>query len=158
MTEPNIRYVAQDKNLNGRGLYSFDLPSDLLDTCDIYDINTNITYEDIEGGVTGKFSIHSPDLSAIIHCKCKTGTPTSCLTLRFLSNRQVEVSWSGVTRIFIRIRIIESTPTQTLINMLLDDLRSGYSLSDVEDPDIDQSFRPWSDDDDSENDTIHDHS
>jgi hypothetical protein len=156
MLDPNIRYIAQDNNWNGSGLFVFDLMSGILDGYDTELINLNITYDSIEGGVAGKFHLQSPDLSAVIHCRCKSGVPSSILNIRFNTSRRFEINWPGVLRIFVRIRIMESTSIDTLSNMLLDDLCSGHSVSDIDDPDIDQSFRPWSDDEDSETETVDD--
>ena len=61
----------------------------------------------------------------------------------------LRIFWDGVTRIFARIRIMQA-PLEGLRDMLTDDIENGHSVSDVEDPDQNQSFRPWSDEEDSE--------
>jgi hypothetical protein len=51
---------------------------------------------------------------------------------------------------------MESTNLDSMMIMLQDDIESGHSRSDVENPETNQSFRPWSDEEISETDTLGD--
>ena len=51
---------------------------------------------------------------------------------------------------------MQSITQDSMLNMLRDDIESGHSRSDVENPETNQSFRPWSDEEDSETDTLGD--
>ena len=95
---------------------------------------------------------HQSDISVVIHCTCKQGQTTDEMEARFDSQTALHIAWQGATRIFVRIRIMEAT-LQGLMRMLVDDIESGHSVSDVEEPERNHCSRPWSDDEDSELDT-----
>ncbi len=57
--------------------------------------------------------------------------------------------WPGVTRAFVRLRIMATTAPDTMIAMLRDEIDGGHSKSDVENFETNQSFCPWSDEEDS---------
>lgn len=92
-----------------------------------------------------------PELSAVVYCTYKEGIPSKQFTARFESATSLYIDWPGVTRIFARVRIIESTENANMVAILHDDIEGGHS--DVEDPHLDQSRNPWSDQEDSETDT-----
>jgi hypothetical protein len=148
-------YLAQDNLSNAAGNFTITLQSCLLRQDWVSDINQGLNNERIGAGVAAVYqnTITDSGYAVIIHCTCKLGIPQGDLTLHFESVTNLRISWPGVSRIFIRTRIMENTTLDVLMDMLRDDIRSRHSVSDVENPEMDQSFRPWSDQDDSETDT-----
>ena len=142
-------YLTQDFSWNAHDdrflltLHSEILPSDL-----VQQLNQSVQYEDIRNGTIAIFQ--HQQLSAIVFCRCKAGHPTGGLAARFEDASRLLLTWPGVLRAFVRVRIMESTTAENMTVMLLDDLEGGHSLSDVDDPEQDQSFRPWSDDEESD--------
>ena len=96
---------------------------------------------------------HSNQISVLVHLKCKQGNPVQSVSARFESSTRLSVLWPGVTRIFARVRIIETTNPDDMMAMLRDDIEGGHSVSDVENPEENQSRRPWSDDETSDADS-----
>jgi hypothetical protein len=157
MLAPDFRYIAQDTNLNGSGYFLLSLHWDILSSTNLHTFNLSVRYEDFEGGIAAKYYVSSPQLAAIIHCKSKIGSPQILPKLRFLYGGRMEVSWPQVSRIFVRIRIMEYTSLEVLSSILLDDIQSGHSLSDIDEPERNQTIRPWSDEEDSESETLPHH-
>ena len=93
-------------------------------------------------------------MSGLVHCRCMQGSPVQRVRVEFENGTQLIVHWPGVTRIFARVRIIESTEPDNMMAMLRDDIEGGHSVSDVENPEENQSRRPWSDEEDSETETL----
>ena len=155
MTELDFQYLAQDFAWNAEdshfilSLHSDTLPHDWL-----LPLNQTVAYVCVEGIATATFQL--PHISALVHCKCKQGHPTGDISASFESGNRLTVHWPGVTRIFARVRIMQSITQDSMLNMLRDDIESGHSRSDVESPETNQSFRPWSDEEDSETDTLGD--
>jgi hypothetical protein len=148
----SMRYLAQDVLCNGAGqfvisLHSIIFPPDLIPA-----INDSLRYETISTGVLAV--AQETNVAVLVHCKCKHGVPEESIKVGFQGGTSLHVSWTGARRIFVRVRIMESTTINVLMDMLRDDIQSGHSVSDVENPDSNQSFRPWSDQDDSETDTL----
>ena len=154
MTDTLPRYLAQDISLNGDSHFHLLLHSCLMQDEVIHDLSARITYDRTDLVTTAKAFLETPQLSTIIHCTCKLGIPNGDLEVRFLAGDNIHVHWNGVRRIFVRVRMIESTTLAVLTAMLQDDIDSGHSISDIENPEQNQSFRPWSDQDDSETDTL----
>jgi hypothetical protein len=155
MIEEYPRYLTQDFSWNAEdGHFVFTLHSDILPHDWLMQLNQTVGYECVEDSTTAKF--HLPQISVIVHCRCKQGLPTGNLFASFESGNRLTVYWPGITRIFVRVRIMETATLDNIISMLQDDIESGHSKSDVEDPETNQSFRPWSDEEDSEPDTLGD--
>ena len=154
MNDGSQRYLAQDNIWNGNGEFTLVVDLNFVASGDLHDLNKNMQYERVSNEITGTTRISTPEISAIIHCKCKKGIPSDNVQIIFSNCNTLHVIWPGVTRIFVCIRIMEAICPNVLYNMLMDDLDSGHSLSDVEMPERNQSYRPWSDDDDSETDTV----
>ena len=151
-----MRYLAQDILCNGQDQFNMMLQSDMLPAQIVQDVNDSMRIEVVETGVlasTQNVDVE-PSVAVLVHCKCKLGEPSDSLRVHFENSTSLQILWPGVRRIFVRVRIMETTTVEILTDMLLDDIRSRHSISDVENPDIDQSFRPWSDQDDSETDTV----
>ena len=83
---------------------------------------------------------------------CKQGDPSHPLDISLESTANIVLIWPGVTRVFARVRIMEATTAEELKYMVIDDIESRHGTSDVEHPESNQSFRPWSDEEDSETD------
>ncbi len=83
-----------------------------------------------------------PQVSIVLHCKCKLGCPTGELKVDIEPAARIKVHWPGVSRIFVRVQIMESTPTETMLHMLQDDIESGHSKSDTDRPEANQSTLP----------------
>ena len=150
------RYLAQDIVCNGKNQFNVILQSNMLPAEIIQEINDSMRIEVFETGViarTQNINIE-PSIAVLVYCKCKLGAPEDNLRVQFENATSLQISWPGVTRVFVRVRMMETTTLEILTKMLLDDIRSQHSVSDVENPEIDQSFRPWSDEDDSETDTL----
>jgi hypothetical protein len=151
--EEDLTYLTQDFSWNSEdNIFSLELHSNVLHTNFIQTLNQSVRYEDEDGNaVIAIFSI--PQITAIVHCKCKQGCPTSEVAATFASGDRLTLHWPGVTRAFVRVRIMATTATDTMIAMLRDDIQGMHSLSDVEHPETNQSSQPWSDEEDSEADT-----
>ncbi len=76
------------------------------------------------------------------------------MSAEFESPTRLSVRWPGVTRIFARVRIAAPTDTESMTSQLRSDIEEGYSVSDIEKPDENQSRRPLSDGEDSETETL----
>ncbi len=152
MGEEIIAYLTQDLSWNAEDhIFSLDLHSDVLPHDSVHPLNQSVRYESDGDAVMSIFSL--PQISAIIHFRCKRGNPTGDIAARFESGDHLSVHWPGVTRAFVRVRIMAATAPDTMIAMLRDDIEGGHSTSDVEHPETNQSFRPWSDEEDSGADT-----
>ena len=151
----NIQYLSQDISWNGNGEYHLTLDASFLS--EEIAIGLNEHWEYVSAETMSVATAQHSNISTIIHCSCKQGSPADSMRLRICSGGVVHITWPGVTRIFVRIRIMEAIPLQTMRNILIDDIESGHSVSDVEAPDANQSFRPWSDQDDSETVTASEH-
>jgi hypothetical protein len=150
-----FQYLAQDFAWNAEdGHFLLTLHSDSLPHEFLLALNQTVEYECVQGITTATF--HLPQFSAVVHCKCKQGHPTGNLAANFEVGNRLTVHWPGATRIFARVRIMDAATPDNMISMLLDDIESGHSRSDVESPETNQSFRPWSDEEDSETDTLGD--
>jgi hypothetical protein len=147
-----MRYVAQDVLCNGVDEFVVTLHSSIMPPDSIPAINESLRYETISTGIIAV--AQEANIAVLVHCKCKHGAPEENIKVGFQGGTSLHISWTGARRIFIRVRIMESTTINVLMDMLSDDIQSGHSVSDVENPDINQSFRPWSDQDDSETDTL----
>ncbi len=156
MNLPPMRYVAQDVHCNGMDQFVISLHSNILPPDSIAAINDSLTYETISTGVVAaaQETTTTPSIAALVHCTCKHGEPEDSINVSFQGGTSLLISWTGARRIFVRVRIMELTTVNVLMDMLRDDIQSGHSVSDVENPDSNQSFRPWSDQDDSETDTL----
>jgi hypothetical protein len=143
-----FEYLAQDFSWNdANGAFVLNLHSEVIPAAMIDTINASIRYEPFSNGVLAIFQ--QLELSAVVHCRCKLGDPVGDPTVRFEGGTRLAVHWPGVARIFVRVRIMDLT-IDNLIESLQDCILSGHSVSDVEDPDQNQSFRPWSEDEDSD--------
>ena len=152
MAEESLAYLTQDLSWNAEdNTFDLELHSDVLPSDTIHPLNQSVRYERDGDAVVSIFFL--PQFTAIVHCKCKQGHPTGDITTRFESGDHLSVHWPGVTRAFIRVRIMATTAPDNMIAMLRDDIEGGHSTSDVEHPESNQSFRPWSDEEDSETDT-----
>ena len=149
-------YLAQDNMSNAADLFAVTLQSGILQPEIVPEINSSLRYETVGNGVAALChnASRAPDVAVLIHCTCKLGEVRGDLEVMFDSATNIRISWPGVSRVFTRIRIMESTTVDVLMDMLQDDIRSRHSVSDVENPETDQSFRPWSDQDDSETETL----
>ena len=152
MSDP-MEYLTQDMSWNSNdGNFVLELHYNVIPEAIIDPLNQSMIYEVIERGMVA--TSQNTERALIIHCRCKQGCPTGDFEAKFCNSKICVVRWPGVTRIFVRIRVMESTTTDTLMDILTDDIEGGHSVSDVENPDVNQSFRPWSDQDDSETDTL----
>jgi hypothetical protein len=142
-----IRYIAQDFVCNADGEFDLTLYMAILSDDVIQHLNSQLQYGETQNSVT--VSAHHPDFSLITHFKVKGGSPTDGMTMFINSGTLLHISWPGVTRMFARIRIMENTSLEILSDMLADDIQNGNSISDVDEPERNQSFRPWSDDEES---------
>jgi hypothetical protein len=146
----SFRYLAEDLSWNDESsMFALNLHSDVIPAELIDSLNESIRYELFNNGVIAVFQ--QPQLSAIIYCRCKVGDPVGELAVRFDSGARLEVQWPGVNRIFVRVRIMDLTLPETMIEMLQDCIRNGHSMSDVEEPERNQSFRPWSESEEDSN-------
>ncbi len=144
----SIEYLAQDFSWNQENsVFTLNLHSELISATMLDPMNGSIRYEPYCNGVLAIFQ--QPQLSAVVHCRCKMGEPVGDLVVRFEGGATLLVQWPGVTRIFVRVRIMGVAP-ENLIEMLRDCIFSGHSVSDSENPDQNQSFRPWSEDENSD--------
>ena len=149
MFEESLAYLTQDLSWNAEdSIFALELHSAVLLPDSVESLNQTVKYENDGDAVISIFCI--PQITALIHCKCKRGTPTGDVVVRFEDSNHIAVHWPGVTRVFVRVRIMATTPPDNMITMLLDDIEGGHSTSDVDQPEKNQSFRPWSDDEDSE--------
>jgi hypothetical protein len=147
------QYITQDMNWNSvNSVFDLVLHTQILSDSNVNDINRLFSFESSGNAEIG--TAQTADKCVIVHCKCKEGLPTDRIDLRFDSGTALRVAWPGVTRVYVRIRIMSSTSLPTMMDMLEDDIENRYSVSDVEYPEQNQSFRPWSDDDDSENEAV----
>jgi hypothetical protein len=152
MSEEDLTYLTQDLSWNSEdSLFVLELHSNVLPHDSVQTLNQSVRYEHDGDAVISIFFL--PQITAIVHCKCKQGRPTADLAVAFDRGDRLSVHWPGVTRTFVRIRIMATTSPNTMIAMLRDDIESMHSMSDVEHPETNQSFRPWSDEEDSEADT-----
>ena len=153
-----MRYLAQDFLCNGLDQFIITVQSRILPIEAITDVNASLRYESFDNGVlaTARIENSSPAIAVVIHFKPKIGEASENIDAIFLDQNRFQIAWKGIRRLFVRVRIMETTTVEALTQMLRDDIQSGHSISDIEDPDIDHSFRPWSDQDDSETDTIDD--
>jgi hypothetical protein len=142
------RYVAQDFSWNSRdGNFRLNLCQNIFNGHAISEVNQHLLLN--VAGANAMASLQTPQLSVIIHCKCKKGKPTRNFSVRFHDGIHLTVQWEGVTRLFARVRIMESVTMEGLRNILADDIENRHSISDVdEDADDNHCFRPWSDDED----------
>ena len=148
----NEEYITQDMSWNSaNSIFDLVLHTSLLSERQTEHINGQLSYDSKDNAEIASAEV--ADTSVIIHCKCKKGAPTGRIGVRFESGASLRVTWPGVSRIFVRIRIMHDTPLTTMMDMLEDDIENRHSVSDVEYPDQDQSFRPWSDEEDSDNGT-----
>ena len=154
-----MRYVAQDVHCSGMDQFVLSLHSNIVAPDLIPVLNGSLRYETMYSGVVAvaQEMNTTPSIAVLVHCKCKHGEPEEHIKICFQSGATLLVSWTGARRVFFRVRIMESTTIDVLMDMLRDDIQSGYSVSDVENPDSNYSFRPWSDQDDSETDTLNDY-
>jgi hypothetical protein len=144
-----FEYLAQDFSWNNaNGAFVLNLHSEVIPAAMIDTINASIRYEPFSNGVLAIFQ--QLELSAVVHCRCKLGDPVGDPTVRFEGGTRLAVHWPGVARIFVRVRIMDLATPANLMDSLQDCILSGHSVSDVEDPDQNQSFRPWSEDEDSD--------
>jgi hypothetical protein len=143
-----FQYLAQDFSWNDDTcVFELNFHSDMIPAAILGPTNSSIRFEPFNNGVIAIFQ--QPQLSAVVHCRCKVGHPVGELGVRFESGTRLVVHWPGVTRIFARVRIMELAP-ENLIDSLQDCILSGHSVSDVDNPEQNSSFRPWSDDEDSD--------
>ena len=156
----NPQYLAEDFLCNGENEFNATLHTDLLDSEIFTEINESFRIETDDFGVfaMAQTANRDPAIAVVVHCKCKMGDggvePERAIDIRFSSGTRLHVTWPGVRRLFVRVRIMETATPAVLMDMVHDDIQSGHSVSDVENPETDQSVRPWSDGDDSETDTI----
>ena len=149
-----MQYLTQDFSLNAHdGQYDLKLHSDILQHL-VGPLMASVRYEKDSEKIIAIFCI--PQISMILHCKYKQGHPTSDLEIGIKEAARIQIHWPGVSRIFVRVRIMEFTAIETMLSMLRDDIESGHSKSDTECPEANQSSRPWSDEDDSETETLGD--
>ena len=131
-------YLAQDNMSNAADLFAVTLQSGILQPEIIPEINSSLRYEAVGNGVAALChnASRAPDVAVLIHCTCKLGEVRGDLEVMFDSatNILISESWPGVSRVFTRIRIMESTTVDVLMNMLQDDIRSRDSVRDVENP------------------------
>ena len=158
-----VSYLAQDNMTNSNTTNAADNFAMTLQSCILHrvpsdEINQKLRYEDVGGGVAAIYQNTAaiPSIVVLIHCRCKLGIPHGNPKVVLESVTSLRIIWPGARRIFIRTRIMENTTFDVLMDMLRDDIRSRHSVSDVEHPETDQSFRPWSDHDDSETETLGD--
>lgn len=148
--EDCFQYLTQDFCWNASdGNFVLSLHADVFTPADV---PSDIQYQRDANAEIAIFQ--SPYKSAIVHCRCKQGNATQDLRVRFESATRLSLSWPGVTRIFARVRIMDPTDTDSIISILRGEVEGGFSPSDVEHPDENQSHRPWSDQDDSETETL----
>jgi hypothetical protein len=141
------RYVAQDFSWNSRnGDFQLRLCQDILNGDVLHEVNRNLQFN--VAGSKAMASVQTAQLSVIIHCKSKKGKPTRNFSVNFHDGSDLRVHWEGVTRLFVRVRIMESISIDGLRSILIDDIGNRHSVSDVEDGDENHSRRPWSDDED----------
>ena len=149
----SFQYLAQDFSWNSRDSdFILPLHYSAFRPGSIENINRKVQYQ--KDGDSWIAIFQHQSLSALVHCKCKKGTPTQDLAVRFESETSVRVQWPDVTRLFARVRLMDTDDLDNFQNMLQDDIEGGYSLSDVDRPEENQSRRPWSDEDDSETETV----
>ena len=151
----DFNYLTQDFSWNADDsrfiltMHSGILPLDLIP-----ELNQAVRYEEVQNGTLAIFQ--HPRISALVLCRCKAGHPTEGIAARFEDATRLLLTWPGVLRAFVRVRIMETTTPENMMDMLRDDIEGRYSLSDVENADQNQSFRPWSDEEDSETETVGD--
>jgi hypothetical protein len=149
------RYLAQDFSWTSHcSRFRLTLHSNLVSSDSFVEFNKSVHYEPAWNGILAIFQV--PQFSALVFCRSKDGQPTALVDVQFESSMHLTVIWPGVSRAFFRVRIIEDMAGESVATLLSDDIESGHSLSDVENPEQNQSFRPWSDDDVSETDTTED--
>ena len=127
-------YLAQDNMSNAADLFAVTLQSGILQPEIIPEINSSLRYEAVGNGVAALChnASRAPDVAVLIHCTCKLGEVRGDLEVMFDSATNIRISWPGVSRVFTRIRIMESATVDVLMDMLQDDIRSRHSVSDVE--------------------------
>ncbi len=154
----NNEYLTQDFAWNADdGQYDLTMHSDMLPLHLAAPLMQSLRYEqDGENVMVAILSI--PQITMILHCKCKQGSPAGELVVAIETAARIKLHWPGVSRVFVRVRIMESTAAETMLLMLLDDVEGGHSKSDTESPDVNQSSRPWSDQEDSDTETLGDES
>ena len=153
MTEESFHYLTQDFCWNASDNYFvLNLHTNVFSPHDIEPLLDHIEYR--QDGDAEIAIFHNSDKSVVIHCKCKGGIPLQRISVDVESQTRLSVRWPGVTRIFARVRIVGPTDPDTMISMLRDDIDGGYSVSDVDNPEENQSHRPFSDGEDSETDTL----
>jgi hypothetical protein len=142
-------YLTQDfcwSSDEGRFLLTLHSETFALDI--VQALNQSMRYEDLRNGKAASSQHH--ETNVLVFCTCKLGNPSGELEIRFQDTTNLIVSWPGVSRVFVRVRIMESTTAENMTVMLLDDIEGGHSLSDVDQPERNRSFRPWSDDENSD--------
>jgi hypothetical protein len=151
MTE-ELGYLSQDFSWNAQdGRFPLTLHSDIFPLELLSALNQSAQYEYYGKTVIAILSV--PQISALFHCECKQGEPAHNLDMSLESTAEIVLIWPGVTRIFARVRIMKATTAEELKHMVIDDIESRHGTSDVELLESNQSFRPWSDEEDSETDT-----
>ena len=151
-------YLTQDFAWNAdNGQFDLALHSDMLPLHLAAPLMQSLRYE--QNGENIMVAILSiPQITMILHCKCKKGSPEGGLVVAIETAARIKLHWPGVSRVFVRVRIMESTAAETMLMMLQDDIEGGHSKSDTESPEANQSSRPWSDEEDSDNETDGDES
>ncbi len=148
----SLRYLTQDFSWNAEdGRFPLALHTDIFPLELLSPLNQSAQYEYDGPTVIAILSI--PQFSVLVHCKCKQGDPSQPLDISLENTAKIVLIWPGVTRVFARVRIMEATTAEELKYMVIDDIESRHGTSDVEQPESNQSFRPWSDEEDSETDT-----
>ena len=153
MGEEEFRYLTQDFSWNAvDSRFILPLHSDVFSPASVPESFADVQYQSDGNAEVAIFQ--SPQMSALAHFKCKQGSPLQQIRVKFEGGTRLSVQWAGVTRIFARVRIMESTDPDNMLAMLRDDIEGEHSLSDVENPEENQSRRPWSDEEDSETETL----
>ena len=140
-----MQYLAQDFSWNSRdNFFQLLLHQNILATEVLDAINQSFGYN-VRGNLA-EASTEIANFSIIVLCRCKKGRPEGIFSVRLERGDKILVEWPGVSRMFVRVRIMESVSLNGLKSMLIDDMESQYSVSDSEIAEENQSFRPWSDD------------
>ena len=148
----DIGYLATDFMWNAESEFRLNFHNQIIPENIVLGFNQHLQYRGYAGFVMA--SAQHTGYSLIVHCKPKRGSPTADMPQLRINGTELHISWPGVTRIFVRVRIMEATTLDDLTAILMDDIGSGHSVSDVDDPDRNQSFKPWSDEEDSYTDTV----
>jgi hypothetical protein len=146
----STKYIARDFMWNGSDFFVLNLGVSVCDDDRVLEtLNERTEFLELLGGQAAICHDPSTNIAAIVHCRIKVGIPQGDIRVFFENASTIKLEWPGVRRVFVRFRVLAPVTKQHMLDVLHDDIASHHSESDVELPDRNQTFHPWSDDESS---------